>query len=487
MRTGAVARWRAVFASALFTFGVGGAVILMPATAGAGPVTVNLIHNGNFATINGTVPTDSYLTVDAGDFLDPSDDWAVVTPSMYGGTGGSVDVVSDGYWASEDGSNSIDLAGSTGVPGGIYQDVATTPYEEYSLSFYSAVNGDDPSDNSHTMGVSVNGMPVYSTAPAYSTHTRSLVWVLNTVSFFASSAQSQIEFDDTTPGDTDWGPVLDNVSLTAVPDVITASPEASIAPQTLESSFTVPVATFTDSYPPATTPASFFAATVTWGDGSSNSTTDATGDVTIKQSGSTYTVNGTHTYAADGTYPVGVSITSNAGASASISPPDSITVANAVQNCTGSSCNTSETQNNENSQVNTSGTGSGYLLLSTVPDSGANTTNCAGGFRFGPNVVVESNTFTSSTGTITAVNTFPIIDGTKGSGLEGLFFWVCFRSTAPFKNLFGQTTPAGSAGLLPVCDPFKVGSGPCINYITLTRQGNVVEEITFPPDDPWFK
>jgi Protein of unknown function (DUF642) len=476
---GSVTRWRAVLASALVAFGVGGAVLLTPATASAGPPAT--ILNGNFSAISGTVPTDNYLTVDAPDST-TIDDWTVVTPSYYGGSGGSVDVVSDGYWASEDGSNSIDLAGSTGVPGGIYQDVATTPYEEYSLSFYSAVNGDDPSGLTHTMGVTVNGTSVYSTA-GVKTSGYPLVWVPNTATFFAdASGTSQIEFADTTPGDTDWGPVLDDVSgLTAVPDVITASPVSPpIVPQTLGTTYNGSVATFTDSYP-STTPTSFFTATISWGDGSPSTTG------IITQSGSTYTVNGSHKYAADGTYPVGVTITSHAGASASISPPDSITVANAVQNCTGSSCNTSETQNAENSQVDTSGTGTGYLLLSTVPDSGANTTNCAGGFRYGPNVVMESNTFTSTQGTITAVNTFPIVDGTKGSGLEGLLFWVCFRSTAPFTNLFGQTTPAGSAGLLPVCNPFKVGSGPCIDYITLTRQSNVVEEITYPAGDPWYK
>ena len=64
---------------------------------------------------------------------------------------------------------------------------------------------------------------------------------------------------------------------------------------------------------------------------------------------------------------------------------------------------------------------------------------------------------------------------------------MCFRSTAPFKNVLGQTTPAGTAGLLPVCNPFKVGSGPCINYITLTKQGNVVEEITYPAGDPYYR
>jgi choice-of-anchor C domain-containing protein len=471
-------------ASALVAFGVGGgAVLLMPTTVGA---ATNLISNGTF--VPATPPSANfYETVSGGDNTSIPN-WTV--------TGGSVDVVSNGYWnnsSNDPTAYSIDLAGN--APGGVYQDVTTMPGEEYSLSFYSAVNGDDPYDVAHTMGVSVNGTLTYTTKPAYSTgrpggeFPGSLTWVLNTVPFIATSASTSIEFDDTTVGDTYYGPVLDNVSLTAVPDVITASP-VTIVPQTFQTSFTVPVATFTDSYslltPPATPPG--LAATITWGDGNSSS-----GAITPPVSPSTtYTVSGTHTYTADGTYTVGVTITSTtAGASASISPPDSITVANAVESCTGSNCNTNDNVNNENSQLNTQGTGAGFLELDTVSDSGTNTANCGDGFRHAPNVVQESNTFTpvggTVPGTITAVNSFPIIDGTKGSGLEGLLFWVCFRSTISFKNLYGQTTPAGSAGLLPVCNPFKVGSGPCINYITLTKQGNVVEEVTFPAGDPWVR
>jgi hypothetical protein len=494
---GRVDRWRAILASALVTFGVGGAVLLTPATVSAVPVSpVNLIQNGSFETISGTVPPDGYLTVDADDSA-TIPGWTVVTPASYveagnSSTAGSVDVTSSGYnnWGCESGNNCIDLAGTTEAPGGLVQSVPTTTGEEYSLSFWYSVNGDEATGVTHTLDVYIDGSstaidtvkPVSAGAP--------LTWEQSTVTFTATSTTSTVEFDDDTqPFDQNQGPTLDNVSLIAVPDVITASPVTPpIVPQTLGTTYNGPVATFTDSYnPPATTPTSFFAASINWGDGSVSTT------VTVSASGSTYTVNGSHEYAADGTYSVGVTITSNAGASASISPPDSISVANAVQNCTGSSssCNTSETQNSENSQVNTSGTGTGYLLLSTVPDSGANTTNCGDGFRHAPNVVQESNTFTpvggTVAGTITAVNSFPIIDGTKGSGLEGLLFWVCFRSTAPFKNLLGQTTPAGSAGLLPVCNPLKVGSGPCINYITLTKQGNIVEEVTFPAGDPWVR
>ncbi len=72
------------------------------------------------------------------------------------------------------------------------------------------------------MGVSVNGSPV-DTVTAVGVG-RPLQWVQNTVTFTASSATSQIEFDDTTPSDQIQGPTLDNVSLTAVPDVVIGEP-----------------------------------------------------------------------------------------------------------------------------------------------------------------------------------------------------------------------------------------------------------------------
>ncbi len=184
----------------------------------------------NFPTINETVPNDGYLTVNAGDPTTISD-WTVDTPSVYSGEGaGSVDVVSSGYndWGCDGSNNCIDLAGTPGPPGGLYQDVTTTIGEEYSLSFASAVNGDEATGISHTMGVTVTGVTddTVDASDVVTALSRGapLQWAQNTVTFFASSAQSQIEFDDTTAGDTNQGPTLANVSLTAVPDVITASP-----------------------------------------------------------------------------------------------------------------------------------------------------------------------------------------------------------------------------------------------------------------------
>ncbi len=222
----------------------------LPATAGASGV--NLIQNPSFETIAGS--TTSYLTVDAGDSTTISD-WTVDTPSVYQGGGGSVDVVSNDYWNTEDGDYSIDLAGTTGVPGGLYQDVATTPGVEYTLSFWSAVNGDETPGNSHTMGVTVNGSTV-DTVTALGVG-RPLDWVQNTVTFTATSTTSKIEFDDTTPTDQNQGPALDNVSLIAVPDVVSGSPVNPPSHRRWPArQFTVPVATFTDSDTDAMPPSS---------------------------------------------------------------------------------------------------------------------------------------------------------------------------------------------------------------------------------------
>jgi choice-of-anchor C domain-containing protein len=434
----------------------------VPATAGAAPV--NLIQNPSFETI--ATPTTSYLTVSAGDSSTISD-WTVVTPSTYPGGGGSVDVVSSNYWNAEDGNYSIDLAGTTGVPGGLYQAVPTTPGVEYSLSFWSAVNGDQTPGVTHTMGVTVNGSAV-DTVTAVGAG-RPLDWVQNTVTFTASSATSQIEFDDTTPGDTNQGPALDNVSLTAVPDVISASP-VTIAPQTTGVSFNAAVATFTDSYPAP--PLGNFAATISWGDGN-------TSNGTITQSGTTYTVKGTHSYATHGTYTVGVSITSVDGGSASTS--DSVTVADAVTTCTGSGCSGSVSTPSQTVQINSTST-SGTILTTVVPASTA--FSCGDQFRHAPQVVTVTDTALNANivYTVTFAN-----KSAAGSWLVP--FAVCYQAQTPFTDLFGRSV---TTGLLPVCTliprPNKPLVAPCVQSITELPlyRGNVVETIVVPPGDPKF-
>ena len=432
----------------------------VPSTAGADPV--NLIQNGSFETV--ATPTTSFLPVAAGDSSTISN-WTVVTPSTYPGGGGSVDLVSNGYWNAEDGNYSIDLAGTSGVPGGLYQNVPTTPGVEYSLSFWSAVNGDETPGNNHTMGVDVNGVAVDTVEAAG--QGRPLFWVQHTISFTATSANSRIEFDDTTAGDVNQGPALDNVSLSAVPDVISASP-VTVAPQTTGVSFNAPVATFTDSYPAP--PLSNFAATISWGDGT-------TGTGTITQSGTTFTVSGSHSYATDGTFTVGVNITSAAGSSASTS--ESASVAGAVTTCTNSGCSGTVTTTSEAAQINSAST-TGTILTSIDPASAS--FSCGDQFRHAPQVVTISDTGLNANivYTVTFANA-----AAAGSSLVP--FAVCYQAQTPFTDLFGHSV---TTGLLPLCTvlprPNRPLVAPCVQSITELPfyHGNVVEKFVVPPGDP---
>ena len=193
-------------AAALITGTVSGFIGVANADPGS------LLTNGSFETT--ATPVSGVLTVDAGDST-TIPGWTVVTPSAYGGTDGSIDVISNSYWNAEDGNNSIDLAGTTGVPGGIYQDVTTTKGYQYVLSYWSAVNGDESPGNVHTIDVVFDGTVVGTTQEAGVG--RPLDWVEHSITVTATSSTSRVEFDDVTPGDVNQGPALDNVSFDPVP------------------------------------------------------------------------------------------------------------------------------------------------------------------------------------------------------------------------------------------------------------------------------
>lgn len=461
-------RFRVSAVAVLVVAGIAGVVgmTVVPHSGGAAPT--NLVTDGSFESL--TTPTSSFVTVPDGDST-TIPGWTVDTPSVYGGEGGSVDVVSNSYWNAEDGSYSVDLAGTSGVPGGLYQDVATTPGVQYSLSYWTAVNGDEAPGNVHSLDVSFDGQVVATIqAPGVG---RPLDWVQNTITLTATSTTSRIEFDDVTPSDSDQGPVLDNVSLTAVTDAISASP-ATIAPQTTATSFTAPVATFTDSNP--TAPIGNFTATVNWGDGSTS-----TGTITQPGGpGTTFAVSGTHSYAAHGTYTVGVAISSVAGGSGAVS--DSVSVADAVTTCTGSGCSGTVTTPQQTVQISSTST-TGTILTTVTSATGGFT--CGDFFRHAPDLVTVTDTGLDAN--ILYTVTFP---NKSVAGAWFIPFAVCYQAQTPFKDLYGHTV---TTGLLPLCTlfprPNKPVVAPCVQSITDPPflLGNVVEKIVVPPGDPRYK
>ncbi|HVC26504.1 MAG TPA: hypothetical protein VND23_12175 [Acidimicrobiales bacterium] len=261
-------------------------------------------------------------------------------------------------------------------------------------------------------------------------------------------------------------------SVTEAP--VTASPVA-VGPQTTGQAFTVPVATFSD--PTAGALLSEYSATISWGDGSSS-------PGVITYAGGTYTVAGTHTYATHGTDALSVTIGDESGTATTVADPP-LSVADSVTQCTGGACTNTLTTSTLTSDASTTTPGPGDLLFSSDPNAASTALSCGDPFRHAPRVVTETDTFAPGSGTITATDTFPAAAGTPGSRFGRHFFWVCFQSNVPFRDLYGRTT---TTGLLPLCDPFRRPdrTGPCVDVIYENFQRDIVERITYPVGDPRY-
>ena len=170
----------------------------------AGTVGAANIVNGSF---EGTAGSGAFTTLAAGSMT--IDGWTV--------SSGTVDWIGS-YWASFDGSRSLDLNGY--FPGGVSQAVATDPGTAYEVTFEMAGN---PTCGSavKTLNVSVDG----GSTSAYSFDTTgmstgSMGWTQESYSFIATGANSLLAFVSSTGGQ--CGPALDMVTLSA-PAALTAA------------------------------------------------------------------------------------------------------------------------------------------------------------------------------------------------------------------------------------------------------------------------
>src|SRR5262249_60985843 len=118
---------------------------------------------------------------------------------------------------------------------------------------------------------------------------------------------------------------------------LTAAAPAGFAAAEGTSTGPVDVATFTDANPGEHT--ADFTATINWGDG----TPTSPGTISYDAGSGVYTVQGTHTYAEEGSYPVAVHIIDDGGSTADASLTG--TVADAPLTPTGGHVTATETIN----------------------------------------------------------------------------------------------------------------------------------------------
>jgi choice-of-anchor C domain-containing protein len=171
---------------------------LMTATAQAS----SLITNGSFEL--GAFDAAGFDTINAGN--------TAITGWTVGGN--SVDWIGT-YWQPQDGNRSIDLAGNG--PGTLAQSFATALGQTYLVQYWMAGNPDGaPTVKNLDANVIVN---VSASFDDTGFDKSNMGWTLKSFSFVANGPISTLTFVDTDTGP--YGPALDNVSVTAIPEAST--------------------------------------------------------------------------------------------------------------------------------------------------------------------------------------------------------------------------------------------------------------------------
>ena len=188
---------------AVTKFATGAAVAAAVALSGAAANAVTLI-NGSFES--GTTP-GSFITL--GHNSTDIEGWIV--------KGNGVDYVGS-YWEAADGDRSVDLSALNG--GSIQQTIDTIVGKTYKVSFWLAGNPDDGAGDK-LVATSVSGDWVNNftfTVGAGNNHSN-MGWSEYSYEFTAFDSTSTLVFNSQTR--TPYGPALDNVSVSAVPEPAT--------------------------------------------------------------------------------------------------------------------------------------------------------------------------------------------------------------------------------------------------------------------------
>ena len=133
---------------------------------------------------------------------------------------GSVDWI-NGYWQAQDGTHSIDLAGN--VPGAIEQTFETVVGGVYSVNYWLSGNPDGGSVGKDGVVAAINGAIVDASSsitgikgPSH----ENMEYSLKNFTFTASGTSTTLRFSSAENAGA-FGAVLDNVSVSAVPEPAT--------------------------------------------------------------------------------------------------------------------------------------------------------------------------------------------------------------------------------------------------------------------------
>ena len=178
-------------------------VAVAASQASAAPFT-----NGSFELTSGGNPGAGFITKAGGDLSITG--WVV--------TGDSVDYIGT-YWQAAQGVRSVDLNGND--PGGIQQTFDTVAGQLYRVNFALAGNPDGPPLNQSARVTAAASLQDFVFLGAGATRAN-MNWTYFDFFFTATSASTTLSFaslDGVIGGGNDFfGPALDDVSVTAVPE-----------------------------------------------------------------------------------------------------------------------------------------------------------------------------------------------------------------------------------------------------------------------------
>ena len=186
-----------------------GCVLGVLLVAGASPAAAAPFTNGSFE-LGSVNPGSGWITLGSGN---P----AITGWEIFDGT---IDYIGT-YWQAADGSRSLDLNGNDG-PAGIRQTFDTIGGGTYQVSFALAGNPDGAPLTKSVQVTSGGVSQLFTfTVPPGTSHA-DMGWVYHSLLFTAAAGSTTLSFLSDTAG-AFYGPAIDDVSVTAVPEPATLS------------------------------------------------------------------------------------------------------------------------------------------------------------------------------------------------------------------------------------------------------------------------